>query len=389
MTAGLDLEGFYVATIERINAQGGDKSRLGMGALMYTSHAERPLSPDELCHALAIELDSTHFNAGNIPSVSTLVSCCQGLISVDKDVFGPRVRLIHFTLKEYFSTHPNIFSRPHSAMAEICLTYLNSYQVKPLLTLSALHSRKTRRSVARPRVKSYFDTYALDHYPFLKYCAINWGVHAKRELSDRSRSLALELLQGGGGHKFAQFILRQDRSLQLRRDDTLSPFSGLHCASFLGIAKIVVALIDMGDCDANGEDFQGCTPLAWAARKGYEEVVIILLGREEVDPDKPDNSGRTPLSYAAEYGSEGTVKILLGREEVKPNNPDYSGRTPLSYAATREDEGVAKILLGQEEVNPEELDNLGRAPLSHAAERGASGGDENTTSARGQPRPIR
>ena len=131
MTDGL-LGDVYGATIERIKAQGGDKSRPGMGALMWISYAERPLRADELCHALSMELGSTDFNAGNIPSIVTLVSCCQGLISVDKDAFRPRVRLIHFTLREYLSAHPDIFSRPHSAMAEICLTYLNFQQVNAL-----------------------------------------------------------------------------------------------------------------------------------------------------------------------------------------------------------------------------------------------------------------
>jgi len=43
MTNGLELGDVYSATIERIKAQDGDKSRLGMAALMWISHAERPL----------------------------------------------------------------------------------------------------------------------------------------------------------------------------------------------------------------------------------------------------------------------------------------------------------------------------------------------------------
>ena len=54
MTNELGLEDVYGATIARIKAQGKDKARLGMGALMWICHAERPLSADELCHALAI-----------------------------------------------------------------------------------------------------------------------------------------------------------------------------------------------------------------------------------------------------------------------------------------------------------------------------------------------
>ena len=103
----LGLGEVYGGTIERIRAQSGDRSRLGMEALMWVSHAERPLRADELCHALAVELGSTEFNADNIPSISTLVGCCQGLITVDKE--SSIVRLVHFMLQKYLSVNPDIF----------------------------------------------------------------------------------------------------------------------------------------------------------------------------------------------------------------------------------------------------------------------------------------
>ena len=154
MTDGSELGDVYGATIERIKAQAGDKSRLGMVALMWISHAERPLQADELCHALAVKLGSTDFNANNAPSISTLVSCCQGLITVDKE--ASTVRLIHFTLQEYLLAHPDIFSRPHAAMAEICLTYLNSRQI---------------RAISNAPFEDEWRT------PFLEYCSVYWGVH--------------------------------------------------------------------------------------------------------------------------------------------------------------------------------------------------------------------
>ena len=161
MTNGLELGDVYGVTIDRIKVQDGDKSRFGMTALMWISLAERPLQADELCYALAVQLGSTDFDVGNIPSMSTLVNCCQGLITVDKE--ASTVRLIHFTLQEYLSAHPDIFTKPHSAMAEICLTYLNSKQVKAFPAANFPDAQIT---------------------PFLKYCSIYWGAHAKRELSD-------------------------------------------------------------------------------------------------------------------------------------------------------------------------------------------------------------
>jgi len=350
MADGLELGDVYGATIERIKAQDGDKSRLGIATLMWISHAERPLQADELCHALAVRLGTTDFNTSNVPSMSTLIGCCQGLITVDKE--ASTVRLIHFTLQEYLSAHPDIFSRPHSVMAEICLTYLNSQQVKALSTDPSPGTQNT---------------------PFLEYCSVYWGAHAKKELSDDARSLALELLKGDYGPILTRLLLTQVKYLYVKYIKTCSPFSGLHCASFFGIVELVAGLIEMGCYDLNEPDFAGRAPLVWAAHNGHEEVVKILLGREEVNPDKPDIEGQTPLTYAAWYGHEGVVEILLRREEVNPDKPGNYGRTPLSYAASHGHEELVKILLGREEVDPNRPNNDGRTPLSYAASNGHEG----------------
>jgi len=304
MTNGLGLEDAYYETIERIKAQGGDKARLGMKRLMWISHAERPLKADELCHALAVELGSTEFDAGNVPWMSTLVGCCQGLVMVDEET--STVRLVHFTLQEYLSARPDIFSRSHSTMAEICLTYLNSKQVKavPADLASNFHNN-----------------------PFVEYCSLYWGVHARMELSDQAKLLALELLHGHDGHISTQLLLRQvKKGLRLGDFGTNFPFSGLHYASFFGIAQVVVALIEMECCNANGGDFGGHSPLSWAARNEHEEVVEILLEQGEVNPDKSNDCGQTPLLHAACRGHEGVVKILLSREGVSPDKPDDRGQ---------------------------------------------------------------
>jgi len=349
MTNGLGLGDAYGATIERIKAQGGEKSRLGIEALMWISHSERPLKANELCHALAVELGSTRFNSRNVPSMSTLVNCCQGLITVDKE--ASTVRLVHFTLQEYLSANPDIFTTPHSSIAEICLTYLNSEQVKAIPP----------------------DCYPdLSGTPFLEYCSLYWGVHAKRQLSDRARSLALKLLQGDG-HISTQLLLIQVKGLRYWNSGTNFHFSGLHHASFFGISEVVSALIEMECCDTNGGDFWGRSPLSCAARNGHEEVVEILLRQEAVNPGKPDIYGKTPLSHAAGNGHEGVVKILLGLEEVNPNKPDDDGETPISYAARQGREGVVKILLGRENVDPNKPNKHGCTPLLFAARNGHEG----------------
>ena len=77
----------------------------------------------------------------HLSSMPTLVNCGQGLMTVDME--ASTVLFIYFTLQEYRSAHPDIFSKPHSAMAKICLACLNSRQVKALSTAPALDTQNT------------------------------------------------------------------------------------------------------------------------------------------------------------------------------------------------------------------------------------------------------
>ena len=111
MTEGVDLKDVYGATLERIREEGGAKTRLGMAALMWVSHSERLLQLDELLDALSVEIGAADLNVGNISSSETLLSCCLGLVSVDREALT--VRLIHLTLREYLFTRPSIFGPAH------------------------------------------------------------------------------------------------------------------------------------------------------------------------------------------------------------------------------------------------------------------------------------
>ena len=340
MTDGLGLGGAYGETLSRIKRQGGERSRLGMAALMWISHSERPLKVDELCHALGVEIGSADLDGDNVPSIGTLLSCCQGLVAADKE--ASTLRLIHFTLQEHLRAHPELFGRAHAAMAETCLSYLNSHQVKALSTNPSPDLQDT---------------------PFLEYSSLYWGVHAKRDLSDCAKQLALRLFDDYSNHISTEILLKTGRLRFYFRFGRHFLFSGLHCASFLGIADIVASLVEVEGCDVNQTDCIRNTPLVWAALNGHEEVVKILLELDDVNPDKPDINGRSPLCGAAENGHEGVVKILLERDDVNPDKPDFHGRTPLFCAAKNGHEGVVKILLGRGDVNPEKAGQfeIGRA----------------------------
>ena len=406
MRNGLDLGGAYEATLGRIKAQGEDKARLGMAVLMWATHAQRPLQADEICHALAIRIGSTDLDGHDIPTIPTLLDCCQGLVTVDKG--ASTVRLIHVTLQEYLCTHPNLFDRAHSTIAEICLTYLNFQRD---------HSPNPQRTL------------------FLDYSSLYWGTHMRMELSDGAKKFALQLLGQFDSHISAKFLWEWiSRGFVAEYTHSRKSFSALHCISYFGIAEVANALIDMNRWDVNQRDGAGMTPLIWAARYGHEEVVrlllrnrhiqpdhqdahtgrtalswaagngheavvrlflgpqfinpgsigrrwrkvplvaSLLLGRRYINPDSPSKAGRTPLSWAAENGREGVVKLLLGRKDVSPDIPDTEyGQTPLSLAAENGCERVLELLLGRQDVNPTISSKSGQIPLSLAAENGHEG----------------
>ena len=130
ITKGEGLGGAYTATLSRIRAQGGGRSKLGRDVLMWVSHAERPLHANELCQALGVEEGSIHLNSRNIPAIETLLACSLGLVTLERS--SSRVRLIHHTLQEYLSHNPNLFLNPQSVIAGVCLTYLNFHHIRGL-----------------------------------------------------------------------------------------------------------------------------------------------------------------------------------------------------------------------------------------------------------------
>ena len=334
----------YGAALERIKAQDGKGASLGMAALTWVCYSERPLQVDELCHALAVEIGATDIDLENGPSIGTLLDSCQGLIVVDSE--ASTVRLIHYTAQEYLCSHPGLIIKPHSILAETCLTYLNSHLVK----------RLTPHSLPPPQSA-----------PFLNYSARYWGTHANKNLSDHAMALALGLLTQYEEHISAVSLLVQVLPPSFRGAISTSPlFSGIHCASFFGIVELVVLLINDESCEVDQRDCAGRTPLAWAAWNGHEGVVKTLLDSKNVDPNSLDVHGGTPLANAAVYGHEGVVKLLLKRDNVNPNLPDSNGNRPLGYAAINGHEGVVKLLLERENVDPNLQNMNGDGPLKCA-----------------------
>ena len=334
------MGGAYATTLERIRGQDGDKGKLGIEALMWISRSERPLLAEELCHALAIETDSTELDAQNVPAIGTLLGCCLGLVTVDEE--GSRVRLIHLTLQEYLSGHSDLFDGAHSKIAEACLTYLSFQSIKDL--------------PPTPRASP-------PQAPFLEYASCYWGDHARKELTERPKSLALQLLARYDHHVSAKLLLVSQR-VQYSYCSCLgrgsgSRFTGLHAMAFFGVEDVYMALLKSRDWEVNEKDSVGHTPLLWAVINNNKGICKLLLELDDVDPNIRDSRGQAPLFIASAGGHEDIVRLLLERKEVDPDLSDKDGQTPLLKAAMKGHESIVKLLLGRQEVNPDPSDKYG------------------------------
>ena len=347
MSSGQGVGDVYAATLERIRTQNKDRARLGMEAIMWVAHSERPLQPDALCQALGVEIGSRDLNNDNVPSIRMILNCGLGLVTVDSS--SCRVRLVHFTLQEYILANPTLFQSPHSMIAEVCLTYLNFACIRSLSpTLSSLPLTA----------------------PFLIYASCYWGAHARREISKRAIPLALKLLDRFDAHISCKVLLFNGLwGHEYFKAGGGRPigFTGLHGGAFLGVLEIIVSSFDIGKWDLNATDLCGRTALEWAAEKGHSRDVKILLEQEGVIPDIADNKGETPLSVASGKGCSEIVRMLLGRSNVGLNAADEHGRTPLTWAAFTGNAVVVKMLLGRNDIDPDLADTMGRTPLSWAS----------------------
>ena len=350
MARGGGLDEAYTKTLLRIKAQKGYRSVLGLKVLMWALYSEQPLRAEELCHALAVEIGSAALDPENVPALRTLVASCLGLVTVEAS--SSTVRLVHFTLQEHLLHDPTMFRSPHSAIAEVCLTYLNFEAVRDLSPTLLFH-------------------WPPPTMPFLIYASVYWGKHAMRGMTENIKILALRLLDRFDKHISAQLLLLHGRNVfsDPQFDEAKGPmgFTGLHGVAFFGVVEVAAAVLDMRQWDVNATDCTGSTALIWASIRGHDGVVKMLLEREDINPGQVDiKHCRTPLSWAAERGHVRVVEMLLERKEVSPDQEDAKyGRAPLSRAAEGGHEGVVKMLLGREDVNPDRPDTSSNKTILH------------------------
>jgi uncharacterized protein len=109
-------------------------------------------------------------------------------------------------------------------------------------------------------------------------------------------------------------------------------FCGLLEAAMLGDLPMVRARVQEGE-DIEKRDWDGHTPLAWAAIRGHADVVRFLA-EAGADVNAHNHAGETPLILAAREGRTEVLKVL--REQgADIRLRDHAGYTALTMARQR------------------------------------------------------
>jgi ankyrin repeat protein len=333
----------YDKAIDRINGQVHDDCTLAKNVISWISYAQRPLTTEELRHALAVETGDEDFDPENTTDVEDILSVCAGLVTVDEE--SQVIRLVHYTTQEYLEGirkdwHP----RAQHKIANTCLTYLC---FKPFRNgpCSNDDEHESRRKV----------------YSFLDYSARYWPEHLAA-VQKEACELAFNLLQDSN---LVASALLHERG----RYDSYTPrhVTGLHLTAAFGLQHLSKELLSWAKKEKmqliNSKDNTGATPLLWGVQNGRKNIVELLLGTNAVDVDGRNMFRQTPLQCAADHGYKEIVQMLLGTGKVNVNLHGLDGWTALLLAVKRGHKEIVQLLLGTKSVDVNGRNMLGQTPL--------------------------
>ncbi|KAJ8111005.1 hypothetical protein OPT61_g6297 [Boeremia exigua] len=302
-----DLEQSYNKTMKRIKDQDPKKVELSYRILWWLSRARRPLSCEELLHAVAVRDGDFTRNSKRESKPGIMTKACMGLVFVDD---AKNFRLVHFSTQEYLrayfsqSTTRQIL-REEDSIARACLTILlyDDFEEGPCDSKAAVMTRHKK-------------------LPLWSYAAHHWHEHLNRSMSRDLSNLSLKFLRDNSKVRSAE----QGKSISARSgSDTGSywpdppflpqhrQFTGLHKACQIGAVNLVQQLLQDSGMDINVTDNVKQTPLTLAILYNHADMVELLLRSEIIDCESRDSSGRTPFLMAVSLNRTDIARQLFAK----------------------------------------------------------------------------
>lgn len=302
----------------RIGFQGPELERIAVQMLLVLTCARRPLSPQELSHALSIDESSKGFDEDMVPDTDDLVAACAGLVILDDT--SNIVHLVHKSAAEYFErTRSRWFPRANEKMAYICLKYVQIVEAG---------SEETRGEEA----------------PFFHYAKANWSYHSMEGEKEAAK----------------EAVMSADLQTILATDYSMSP--NTHAITQLAIHQMTKEVVDVN------------SSIVEACRAGHQAWVEQLLVVRNYDPNtggysqrafiSSDGTLKTPLPSRGVFGNNGLLTIATARGDCSmaqmllargadPNIFNIEGQTPLLIATTNGFDNLVSLLLDHRLTKPD------------------------------------
>ena len=158
----------YDYAMTRIIAQTGYESGIALKLLHWVFRAHRPLTVDEIKHALAVRHGDLDLDPDGMPDSSDLISACLGMILINEDT--GIISFLHYTLQEYFDDEGHKhFESLTSDISQTCLTYLLFRDVAGTASVSDNEEQA-----------DYETAHLKEDYLLVDYAAKHWGkCHSK------------------------------------------------------------------------------------------------------------------------------------------------------------------------------------------------------------------
>lgn len=335
----------FEETIERIRDQGDPQSKHAMAVLLWVSHAQRPMTVEELQHALAVREGEEFFDFDNVLTVDKILGCCLGLVIIDQQTRS--VRLVHYSLKEYFdSVQQQLFPNGHAQLEKTCLTYL----LFPEFELEDITSRYSGQSLQLRK-----------QFHFLEYAAYHWPSHAGNHADDTVIPFEIRLLSKPATHCAFQAYTWNAGV----RGRFLEGGNGCHLATYLRIERIFKAAFTMeNSVNINAGAARGRLPIhiailnrdmqsggdvsiseapetssspgslqgAVAPRMTYTEVFVAILRHPATNLSAAETCEGTCLHTAILEHHHDFARMLLDDNRISINKVNDQGRTALHLA---------------------------------------------------------
>lgn len=267
-----DLGQAFSDTLARIKEQSPRRKRLALRALTWVSSTYRPLSAQELCHALATEEGQSEFDEDALLNPKVVIESCLGLINIDQGT--TQVRLVHLALKDYLQ---RVDLRSESTMDNE--TYMTTTLLTYLCFGEGSAGRNGNKSIeARQGLSASFYAYA----------TWNWGYHARLAPAAAIRQQALTYLQRKSANALdlSKSIGTPETAPMLWQPNSFGEphlLTGLHIAAGFGLSELVVDLLGL-ETGIDTVDSYHNTALHIAVTNGQLEAAMVLL-RANANPN--------------------------------------------------------------------------------------------------------